>query len=282
MTAEPPLRVRSLIALDRAVEKTAWLLRTTLGRIVCLAARPAERNTVTAWVYGEERIYRHGSGLVDQGLFSWEVEAVRTPPFPSNGRLLVGGVGGGREMVGLARLGYEVVAFEPSGLVEGATAVARDLPDAEVVRASYADVVAAAQGQPGPMTGLLARDFAGVVLGWGSLSHLVSADERRGLLVALRRLLPWAPVVCSFWSEPEVDRRRGVERAVRRISRWTDRFQEPGLRFLPHTGFIHLFTRAELEELAAGSGYRIAMYWSGPFAHALLAPVTDDAPWRDG
>jgi hypothetical protein len=268
--------VRCLLVADRGVEKAAWLVRTALGRVICVCTPPERRDEVTAWVYGKEVVYRPGSALLKPGLFPWESEAVQTPPFPGSGRLLVGGVGGGRELVGLASLGYEVVAFEPSSLVEGASQVASDWPGTEVVQASYRDLIAAADGRASPLSRVLADGFDGVVLGWGSLSHVVSADERQSLLASLRRLLPSAPVLCSFWSDPGPHRPTPAQRALHRVGNWAERLQEPGLRFQSRSGFIHVFTRDELESLARDAGYDPVLYEGEPFPHALLAPLADE------
>lgn len=275
-TDPPPLWIRSMLGADRIIEKSAWLLRTGLGRFLCMSVPPGSRDAVTAWVYGNEAGYRPGKGLFESGLLLWELEAVGTPPFPPSGRVLVGGVGGGREMVGLGRLGYEVVAFEPSPLVEAASLAARDLPGVRVVKASYGDVVSAARGEPSPLTTVLTKPFDGVVLGWGSLSHVVTEEERRHLLPSLKALVPNAPVLCSFWSTSSAELPGSSATALRRIARRLERFQEPGLRFLPRAGFVHVFRKDEFYEFARRGGYRVVTYAGEPFPHAVLAPLEAD------
>ena len=279
MSGDPPPRwVKCLVLADRGLETGAWLLRTALGRVLCLSVPAARRDTVTAWVYARESHYRPGSALFEGGLFGWEREALRTPPFPRGGRVLVGGVGGGRELVGLASLGYQVVAFEPSPLVEAAQDAARASPGSEVVRASYQDLVAVAEGRTSPLAPILDGGFDGVVLGWGSLSHVVSAEERRRVMVSLNRLLPGAPVLCSFWADREPLQPTRARQRLWRVGRWVERLHEPGLRFQARAGFMHVFTRDGFERLARDTGYRVVLYEETPFPHALLAPVGAPAP----
>ena len=112
-----PRWVRWLLSADRGVEKTASFIRSALGRVICACVPVELRDDVTAWVYGrEEQTYRPGNALSRHGLFPWESEAIRTPPFPAGGRLLVGGVGGGRELAGLASLGIASAVWRTSVL----------------------------------------------------------------------------------------------------------------------------------------------------------------------
>lgn len=249
------------------------MAQTSLSEFLCLMVTDKDRDAITAWIYGRKQLFLPGGGVFKQGLFSWEREALRSGFFPPRGRIVVGGVGGGRELVGLLGEGYEVVAFEPSDLVEGARQAAAGLDHAEVIRASYRDVISAAQAGVGPLKSIFDQPVDGVVLGWSSLSHLVSEEERRGLLAALRLLAPTAPILLSFYMLSDFRYNRNKVRASlgRRVLR---RHVEPGLSFLPGIGFTHLFRQGEIEALARDARYSVAYYDPTQEPHAILVPAT--------
>ena len=254
-----------VLAADTGIDAGARVLRTLLAELLCALVPPSERNAVTAWVYRRASVYRPRGAVFDQGLFDWELEALRHPSFPSQGRILVGAAGGGREMLGLAQLGYQVVGFEPSSLAEDARQAVAHLPGSELVQASYDDVVAVAQGRPGPLTEVFNRPFDGVILGWASLSHLVTADERLALLRALRVLAPAAPVLCSFLPA-------GSRRPFAILRRRLRRPGDEGLSFWPRLGFVERFGREQIEALASDAGYEPA-FRSDQHAAMILVPA---------
>ena len=268
----PPRPVRAVLTLDRSVGRAARVFHAAVAELMCIVVAPDERDTVTAWVYDTKEHFLPDGAIFDQGLFHWEQACLGSEPFPSTGRLLVGGVGGGREIVGLSKRGYHVVAFEPTALVEGAMRIGAAC-GADVVRASYHDLVLAARGRGGPLERVLGHRFDGVVLGWGSLSHVTSAAERRDLFEALRTLAPAAPVLCSFSTPPRRGPRSKVSRAFDPLRQVLGREPDWDLGFEPGIGFVHGFTRAEIELLAAAGGYAVVRYDERDYAHAVLEPL---------
>jgi len=190
--------------------------------------------------------------------------------------VLVGGAGAGREALGLIRMGYEVVAFDPcEPLVEAARALP-ELEGTTFLVGAYADLVQAARGT-GPLARAVRTRFDAVILGWGSLSQVLEEHSRIELLTALRRLAPTAPVLSSFLlgaPEPAVGRVAGLRDHLRGAMRavGAPAAARPGLRFLPWAGFIHLFAEGELERLASTAGYTVARFSPTPYPHALLLP----------
>jgi hypothetical protein len=264
--------IRWIMQLDRAVEWGSRAARSLLMELPCLLVPPTRLEEVTAWVYSREKRYLPGTDFFQQGLFAWELELLRTAPFPREGRLLLGGAGGGRELVALSSLGYRVVAFEPSALVEAVRDVAHRCPAAQAHTASYGDIIRLVRGEGTVLARVFDEPFHGIVLGWGSLSHVLDPAERHCLFPALRTLAPSAPIVCSFLvlGEPR-SRSRGRWLRLRLRGRRVD----PNLRFWPHIGFVHLFTRGEITTLAGSAGYEVARYEEEPYPHALLVPLTD-------
>jgi hypothetical protein len=263
---------RMTIAAKRWIRRGVLTARSLLLELPCLVVPASRLEKVTAWVYSRQTRYLPGGDFFQQALFDWELKLLRTPPFPSLGRLLVGGAGAGRELVALLKLGYRVVAFEPSALVESAFDIARGCPEAEVQTASYSDVVRLVRGEDSPLAKAFDEPFDAIVLGWGSLSHVVDRAVRHSLLPALRALAPSAPILCSFLQIGEPHPRTIGHRIRLRLR---GRRVDPNLRFWPHIGFVHLFTREEIASLAHSAGYDITHYDELPYPHALLVPVSD-------
>jgi hypothetical protein len=191
----------------------------------------------------------------------------------------VGAAGAGREATALVERGYEVAAFDPCGPFVEAARAAGPPGRFTMVLAAYADLEAALSGE-GPLAGLCGgAPFDAVVLGWGSLSHVMPAAERLGLLRALRSLAPRAPVLASFALEPDralpVPGKGRVRDGLRRLfgSLGAPGTSEVGDHFFPNTGFFSYLGHEEVQALARDAGYEVALFEEAPYAHTLLVPM---------
>jgi hypothetical protein len=231
------------------------------------------RDSMTSAVYSAVTWYLPVGGVQAYGLQAWEREAIRSEIFPRTGKILLGAAGGGRELVALCDLGYEVVAFEPSDLVSGAIEYAEKNPRARAVKASYSDLIDAVERDAGPLAPLVrGQTFDGVVLGWGSLSHVVDADERTALLRALRKIAPRAPALASYFcAKHGAERFRDVVRGT--LEALGARRLPSGLAFSTEIGFAHAFTPEELEALARSAGYRLVPSEEINADHAFFVPI---------
>jgi hypothetical protein len=182
-------------------------------------------------------------------------------------------------MVALSKRGYSVIGLEPSpALLSRAEEVVSELPGASVHSATYADLVALARGQRGPLSSL---DLSANVVwfGWGSFTHLTEPAEHLEILQAVRQLWPDASVVLSFFirtpehvdqNSPSARLRRALRSTLHRLGGATP---PPGLQYWTYHGFLYSFERAELEELFRRAGYRADLFLDEPFPHALLLPA---------
>ncbi|MGD0497251.1 MAG: hypothetical protein ABSC23_02340 [Bryobacteraceae bacterium] len=276
MRARLPLLIR-VFAPFEGLLKTAARLHAILQAEVLWAWTPGlEREAVTEIIYGRAKGYLPGGCVFEEGLFAWEQVAIRQPPFPQAGRILLGGAGGGRELAQLCRLGYEVVAFEPSEpLLEGARQAVSRYPGSAVVRASYADFVTAVEHQSGPLAPyILSTAFDAVILGDGSFGYVVGEADRRRLLRAIRALAPAAPVLFSFFlnDDPEsgwLDRLRPLIQGLFRLLGSPSARQRGDVFY---AGFAHCLTPDELRAAAADSGYRVVFLRTSRPPHAMLTP----------
>ena len=206
MSYQVPLWVKALLAVDRATLRLDSL-RDGLRDELLLAWIPqADRAGLTAAVYARQHTYFPGGHRFRSGLFPWEKKAFDSPLFPRSGRVLIGAAGAGRELVALVERGFDVVAFDPCAPFADAARGVADPTKTTVIHASYGDLVAAAEGRGGPLVAAVAgAPFDAVVLGWGSLSHVLPSSERTSLLRAVRALAPSAPVLTSFALLPDSD-----------------------------------------------------------------------------
>lgn len=272
-----PVWLRVVRQLDRALTRTTGTLRWILSRLMCIATSAERRQEITVSLYGPQPQYLPGGDSFERGLFYWEDEFLDRAEVSHGARILVGAVGGGREALFLAQMGYDVVAFEPSDLVEGALAAVRDLPHVTILRASYGDLIDALQRSQGPLGEFTSEPFDAVILGWGSLSNLISRPTPVELLTAIRNREHRTPVLSSFITPSEVR-----EAPVRpwSLRRFTDPFVEPGLEFTSAVGFYRSFGRSDIESLAMTTGYTPAKFVDefGGYGHAILLPDGHEEP----
>lgn len=223
------------------------------------------------------------SGAPKKGLQPWELDwyASSLPAAPC--RVLVTAAGTGREVRELRRLGYSVDAFEPApghaSRIEGA-------PDAIIAAASYEDLVRATLGDSSSAAApFVTRRYDAVILGWGSLTHVLERESQHAVLAACDALCPTGPILASFWPAAVAERRgrafRGGRRAGRVVARLRRRAgartvaPEPpdDLGFSFNVGFTRRFSREDLEALAVDLKRSVASYETEPYARATIVPA---------
>lgn len=272
-----PIWVKGVLAIERGFSRAASAAAIIRDEILFAFLDSSQKEELNARMYSRQLTYKPGGRLFEGGLFEWEKRAIEKSSFPSSGRILLGGAGGGREIVALRNRGYEVVGFEPSEpLVTAAQAAITERPGASLVRASYADLVRAVNGKGGPLASITTTRFDGVILGWGSFSHLLEDAERSELVDSIARLAPKAPVLLSFLPTDKVEgvapgpTRRRFRRALALLGARSAR--RPGYGLLQWGGFYRGFTETEVTSLAARHGYTVQYMSTDPYPHAVLVP----------
>lgn len=274
-----PRWVRAIQKVDRAAWYAFHGFEVVRDELLLAWLDPAQRSAVIEQAYRKQTVYLPGGATFERGLFTWERALLARPEIPAKGRVLLAAAGGGRELKALIERGYEVTAFEPNPVLrEGASAVAAQRPDALVLDGVFADLSEAVHGR-GPLGQLASRaPFDLVVLGWGSITHVLSQPERAQLLSSVRRLAPSAPVITSFFLRPDVGyggRTEKMRTALRSLfSRMgaPNASLEPGLAYESGGGFVYAYSESEVQVLAHAAGYSVALLESSPFPHALLVP----------
>lgn len=185
-----------------------------------------------------------------RGLLAWE-EAALGEFFGGCRRLAVLGAGGGREVVGLERRGFQVDGYECNpALVDFAAGFLPRHGVAGTVRLLPRDAVPAGDGP-----------WEGVIVGWGAYMLIGGRAQRVHLLRRLRPLVPrGAPLLLSFFTRPEhVFRLKVAYRVARGIRRVLRREPpEMGDDLIPI--FVHRFNEAEIAEEMRAAGFRLVRY----------------------
>lgn len=194
------------------------------------------------------------------GLQAWERLAVEKW-FPAHGRILVTSMGGGREVYGLAKLGFQVEAAEPN---EQLAAHASRWLESQGIQAR---ISASDYSEVPELEGL----YDGVLVGWASYLHIPGRANRVAFLKKVRAAMkPGAPVIVSFYTREQgsyeykwvaamanLIRRLCFGKATVEVGDWVE------------LSFEHYFTGVEIEGEFLAAGLRMAQYSTMDYGHAV-------------
>ncbi len=194
-----------------------------------------------------------------EGLFVWEQRVVERE-FQGRRRLLVPAAGGGREVLALRRLGYDVLGFEAHpGLVDVANQVLeREGMAPDVLNAPW-------DGCP-PLDGV----FDGIIVGWGAYMHIRGRETRAAFLRELRsKIVPGGPILLSFFSIPKDTRYfRTIARIGNTLARVLGRDPvQVGDCLAPY--FAHFFTPQRLTTELVEGGFELVSFDHLEYGHAV-------------
>lgn len=194
------------------------------------------------------------------GLKEWESQ-ILDRYFNKCRTLLVGAVGGGREVVALAERELEVTAFECSSeMVEAARQLLAE-------KGLAAQVIHAKPGEVPELEGL----FDGAIVGWGGYMHIPGKAARVRFLESLReRVQPDAPLLLSFFTRnPDSRVFHWSCRVARIIRRLRLSREEVDLGDALAGSFDHHFTKEEITSELAAAGFSMVHYSENPVGHAV-------------
>jgi hypothetical protein len=200
------------------------------------------------------------------GLQPWEATAIEDH-FPTGSRVLVTGAGGGREVLALLERGFDAVGYEPHPKL---VAAGSELLE----RRGYPARLLVSDRDKFPV---VTDVFDAVLVGWGSYTLIAGRVRRIEFLRAARACLPDdAPIMLSFFERtsggsPRLATMSKVANAVRRM-----RGLEPvelGDALSPN--LVHHFSRDEIASELDAAGFRIKLYESDPYPHAIATA----RPW---
>ncbi len=253
-------------------------LDTAIGDLLFAVTTAGEKDLITAACYSTTS---HTRGDGRQTLFDWEQKwyARRLPPPPA--RILVPGAGWGREMAALRAQGYTVCGFDP---VESSA----DLrpKETQFVRGDFREWVDAVAGSDmsSPLGRLCETPFDAVILGWSSLSHVLSGDLRLQIFETAAACAPDGPILASFWCRPDEQipvRSQGRQRLIQladRLAHLRGLSPDPTTDFVfsPTHGFGVYLSLEEFEGIAARLGREVYIE-TEPVPRVTLGRCAPDA-----
>lgn len=193
------------------------------------------------------------------GLWNWE-KIVLDKYFQESKSLLVGGVGGGREVLALRQLGYDADGFECHPRL---VACANELLRKE-------GLVPNIQLAPRDECPNGARIYDGLIVGWGTYTLILGREQRITFLRKLRaRTRAKSPLLVSFVPRRGGPRRLKMIAAIANTIRWILRRDplELGDDLVPN--YIHCFTEEELASELREAGFELASYCKEKYGYAI-------------
>lgn len=270
--------------LNSALQRGSNAWANFTGGLLASALNEEELAAVTLALYDRSHTPRPGTA----GLREWEADwySAALPEAPA--KILVAAAGGGREVHALREAGYHVDAFEPSpaafrqladnaahstSIVSGATYEAW----VEAVHSARhgADSVDAS----GPIAHIAATTYDAVILGWGSLSHIMSARQRAAIWAAAD-LTTGGPILASFYMQHRHVAGRG-ERFGRSLGEPIGRLRnlerrQGAVKFAHWGGFSEPLTFDEVEAVATslerGTSWGLRTQWPYVTFHPRAKP----------
>jgi len=244
-----PLALRGYFAINSGWNHAGALLQAAYDGFWLGALGRESLYRIDQHFYDRNAAY-HGDAHNLRGLMPWEDEALKSA-FEGCRRLLVLGAGGGREVIALARRGYEVEGFEcnqalasyAAGFLarQGCTATVRYLPRDAVPE----------DGQP----------FDGIILGWGAYMLTPGSAHRTDLLRRLRaRIRPGGPILLSFWTRSTDGPRFRIAAAVANAVRLPLRRERVEMGDALQPNFVHFFTAPEVAAELRQAGWEPHRY----------------------
>jgi len=217
---------------------------------------PEDLTAITIRNFQQSRMY-NGPEHNQSGLFPWEREAIDRF-FRPGSRILVAASGGGRELIALYGLGFEVDGFDCTpGLVEASRRLLQELGiSANVMLCPPNDV-------PRELTPEFASHDS-LIVGWTAYMHIPGSARRIEFLRKLHASVPpGAPILVSFWvregASPDENRTFWLAKWIRSLRGRRAEPLEPG-DHVTDRGYHHCFAKDEIEaELKAG-GFRMCHY----------------------
>jgi SAM-dependent methyltransferase len=231
------------------------------GATLAAALSRHEKSRLTLGIYDASPVY----GALADELFSIEEKLFNRELPKAPASVLVGACGTGREAIALAARGYRVQAFDPAPAF--VAECGRRMRDRlSLAQLSYEALSELVLDNPRAHGQFAQTRFNAVVLGCGSLSHVLDANEQRRLFQTLDVLCPSGPWLASFLWVNEAPGELFVGRAARwggRIGRTLARLRgmpcdvSAQLGYQAERGFAYTYTQREIEQLAQAVGRRV-------------------------
>jgi len=207
--------------------------------------------------YSDELHYNQSKKYTDDdytssGLFEWE--KVRIEKYFSNAKsILLIGAGGGREVLALSKMGFNVYGYEcNSVLVDYGNLLLQKNQISNKIKYLPRNTVPAE-----------IEKYDGIIIGWGAYSHIRGKRKRLSFLADIYPLLKKdAPLMISFLRTWERTRQ---EKIIRDVSNFFKIFSNKDKTELGDglmLEFVHFFNEEEIKSELIQSKFRIKDYYN--------------------
>jgi hypothetical protein len=194
-----------------------------------------------------------------KGLFEWEKEVLGRY-LPAAGRIAVYGAGGGREVLALENLGYEVDGYECHPKL-------RDLGNELLAAGGFADRLSPTPRDEWPgLTGY----YHGIIVGWGTFMLIPGRARRIALLrQASAHTNGGSPIFLSFFTRTKDSGYFWLVKVLGNLLRRVRRQERLELGDSLAPNYVHFFTEREVAEELSAAGFELEMYKTSPYGHAV-------------
>ena len=248
--------------LKRALRPVWTAVRRSPPAAVLMGIRLGARTPAEVQAQTDRHYSRRKDYAADQhnlrGWYEWEQTLV-SALLPPAGRMFVYAAGGAREVIALARAGYDVDACEcHPDMVASANARLDRLKLTPRVRRVPADDAPSSE-----------QTYDAIVIGWTAYGHIQGRAARLELLRALYDMAaPSAPLIVSFHMRTEGSKPLGqVHRTANLLRRLRS---EPLVEEGDALGryFMHMFTRGEITDEMREGGWNVVAFYEGAHGYA--------------
>ncbi|MEW8059444.1 MAG: hypothetical protein AB2787_08215 [Candidatus Thiodiazotropha endolucinida] len=211
--------------------------------------------------YQSEDMYRNRDYNVG-GLFSWEKHVV-DKYFYGKKTILVGAAGGGREIIGLSDMEFQVDGFECNQtLITNAKKLLAELDIKCTLELSERNMCPT----------MNSKQYDAILVGWGGYMLIHTAEARIKFLRSLRaRISKGAPILISFYHrESESFDFKLTVKTANLIKRLRGK-QHPSITLGDSLtpNFVHHFSHSEIKNELEAGGYHLVYYSTVSYGHAV-------------
>jgi hypothetical protein len=257
-TASPSLLIKLYFLSSKGLQRLFLLLRAFQSGFWLGVLQRETLHTIDKVHYDSQKMY-FDEGYNKSGLRKWEQNVIDNY-YQKSRSVLIASVGGGREVVAMKNLGYQVDGFECHPEL---TAFANELLQNEGL---VPNVKLAPRNQC-PSNGHL---YDGLIVGWAAYMLIQGREQRIEFLKSLHaQVRPQSPIMISFYVRAADSLHfrviARVGNTIRRILR--REHLELGDDLVPN--FVHYFSENEIAAELLESGFELKFYSVKSYGHAV-------------
>ncbi|MGB3757360.1 MAG: hypothetical protein WBA07_13450 [Rivularia sp. (in: cyanobacteria)] len=253
-----PFDVKLYFFTRKKLDKLFVIFNACLSGIWLGMLNKETMHLIDEYYYDNQQMYRWEE-YNKAGLWKWEKKVI-DKYFDKCKTLLLLGAGGGREVLALSKLGYEVDGCECNPqLVE----FGNQLIEKEGLTSNIQLVERDASLDNGKL-------YDGIIVGWGAYMLIQGREKRIAFLKNLRNQINEnSPILLSFFSMSGNNLYFKIVNKVSNSLRWITRKNalEFGDDLVPN--FVHYFTQEQIASELQEAGFKLKMYSSNEYGHAV-------------